>query len=106
MTDRSSREELRSYADRERARYEATLEKIVEIPTVSVEPDRKDDVRRAAEYGADLLKSFGAKTEIFRTGGHPMVYGRFDRAESLPTVTVYNHLDVQPAEGPDWKTPP
>jgi acetylornithine deacetylase/succinyl-diaminopimelate desuccinylase-like protein len=106
MTDRSSREELRSYADHERGRYEATLEKIVEIPTVSVEPDRKDDVRRGAEYGAELLKSFGAKTEIFRTGGHPMVYGRFDRAASLPTVTVYNHLDVQPAEGPDWKTPP
>ena len=41
-----------------------------------------------------------------RRRGIPIVYGRFDRGANLPTVTVYNHLDVQPAEGPDWKTPP
>lgn len=106
MSDGFSREKLRAYADEQRPRYEDVLEKIVEIPTVSVEPQHKEDVRRGAEYGASLLESFGARARIYATAGHPVVYGRFDRGPQLPTVTVYNHLDVQPAEGPDWKTPP
>ena len=100
------KEDLRKYAASARGEYEKALEKIVEIPTVSVEPERKADVRRGAEYGASLLEASGAKTKIFETKGHPIVFGRFQRGTNLPTVTVYNHLDVQPAEGPDWKTPP
>jgi len=53
-----------------------------------------------------LLESAGAKAELIETKGHPIVYGRFDRGADLPTVTVYNHLDVQPAESDDWRTPP
>jgi acetylornithine deacetylase/succinyl-diaminopimelate desuccinylase-like protein len=100
------KEDLRAYATGRRREYEEVLEKIVEIPTVSVEPDRKDDVRRGAEYAVSLLESAGAKARMYETKGHPIVYGRLDRGPNLPTVTVYNHLDVQPAEGPDWVTPP
>ena len=100
------KDDLREYATGRRAKYEEALEKIVEIPTVSVEPDRKAEVRRGAEFGASLLESFGAKSRLYETKGHPIVHGRFDRGPNLPTVTVYNHLDVQPAEGPDWETPP
>jgi acetylornithine deacetylase/succinyl-diaminopimelate desuccinylase-like protein len=101
-----SRGELQSYAKAKRPEYERVLEQIVEIPSVSVEPERKGDVHKAAEYAVSLLESFGAKAALYETKGHPIVYGRFDRDEKHPTVTVYNHLDVQPAEGPDWKTPP
>ena len=101
-----SREELRSYARSKRAEYESVLEKIVEIPSVSVEPERKADTRRAAEYAVSLLKSFGGTAKLYETKGHPIVHGRFDRTPHYPTVTVYNHLDVQPADGPDWKTAP
>jgi len=101
-----SREELKSYARGKRAEFEGVLEKIVEIPSVSVEPGRKADVRRAAEYAVSLLESSGAKAKLYETKGHPLVYGRFDRGPNYPTVTVYNHLDVQPAEGPDWNTEP
>jgi len=101
-----SREELKSYARGKRAEFEGVLEKIVEIPSVSVEPGRKADVRRAAEYAVSLLESSGAKAKLYETKGHPIVYGRFDRGPNYPTVTVYNHLDVQPAEGPDWNTEP
>jgi acetylornithine deacetylase/succinyl-diaminopimelate desuccinylase-like protein len=100
------KEDLREYAVGRRAKYEEALEKIVEIPTVSVEPDRKADVHRGAEFAVSLLESFGAKARLYETKGHPIVHGRFDRGANLPTVTVYNHLDVQPAEGPDWETPP
>jgi acetylornithine deacetylase/succinyl-diaminopimelate desuccinylase-like protein len=101
-----SREELRSYARGKRAEYESVLEKIVEIPSVSVEPGRKADTRRAAEYAVSLLKSFGGTAKLYETKGHPIVHGRFDRDPKYPTVTIYNHLDVQPAEGPDWRTDP
>jgi acetylornithine deacetylase/succinyl-diaminopimelate desuccinylase-like protein len=106
MAAEFKKEDLRKYAAGARGEYEKVLEKIVEIPTVSVEPERKADVHRGAEYGAELLEASGAKAKIFETKGHPIVFGRFQRGANLPTVTVYNHLDVQPAEGPDWKTPP
>jgi acetylornithine deacetylase/succinyl-diaminopimelate desuccinylase-like protein len=106
MTSDSSRQELREYADRERQRFEETLRESVEIPSISVDPDHKEDVRREAEFAAELIRSFGGKAEVYPTAGHPIVYGRFDRGDGLPTVTVYNHLDVQPAESDDWKTKP
>ncbi|MGE5276198.1 MAG: M20/M25/M40 family metallo-hydrolase [Acidobacteriota bacterium] len=106
MADVFSRESLQAYAADKRAEFEQALEKIVEIPSVSVEPDRKAEVRRAADFAVAMLESFGAKATLYSTPGHPIVHGRFDRGEDLPTVTVYNHLDVQPAEGDDWKTPP
>jgi acetylornithine deacetylase/succinyl-diaminopimelate desuccinylase-like protein len=101
-----SREELKSYARDHRAEFENVLEKIVEIPSVSVDPEHKGDVHRAAEYAVSLLESFGGKASLHGTKGHPIVHGRFDRGPGYPTVTVYNHLDVQPAEGPDWRTEP
>ena len=101
-----SREDLKKYAADSRGGYEEALGRIVEIPTVSVEPERKPDVHRGAEYAVSLLESTGAKARLYETKGHPIVYARFDRGANLPTVTVYNHLDVQPAEGDDWKTPP
>lgn len=99
-------EELKKYAAAKRGEYEDDFKKIVEIPTISVEPERKADVHRGAEFAASLLESAGAKTRLYETKGHPIVYGRFDRGANLPTVTVYNHLDVQPAESDDWHTPP
>ena len=104
--DKFSAEALASYADSVREKFETTLREIVEIPTVSVEPERKGDMARGAEYAANLLRSLGAEARVYETGGHPLVHGRFRRNPAHPTVTIYNHLDVQPAEGPDWKTEP
>jgi acetylornithine deacetylase/succinyl-diaminopimelate desuccinylase-like protein len=106
MANALSAEQLRKDAAARRREYEDVLKAMVEIPTVSVEPERKADVRRGAEYAVALLRSFGAQAELHDTAGHPLVHGRFQRGAGLPTVTVYNHLDVQPAEGPDWKTEP
>jgi acetylornithine deacetylase/succinyl-diaminopimelate desuccinylase-like protein len=106
MSNEFSRESLSRYADSQRAAFERVLSEIVEIPTVSVEPQHKDDMRRGAEYARGLLESMGAKAQVYDTEGHPLVHGRFDRDPSFPTATIYNHIDVQPAEGPDWKTQP
>jgi acetylornithine deacetylase/succinyl-diaminopimelate desuccinylase-like protein len=57
----------------------------------------------------ETIRSFGGRPEVFRPRkGSPVVHGVFDTAPSLPTVTVYNHLDVQPASRDDgmWRTDP
>src|ERR1044071_665586 len=104
MPSEFTRESVAAFADSSREKFEKALREIVEIPTVSVEPQHKDDMARGARYAAGLLESMGAKARVYETGGHPLVHGRFDRSPSYPTATIYNHLDVQPAEGPDWKT--
>ena len=106
MSAEFSKEAAARYADDSRGRFETALREIVEIPTISVEPEHKPDMARGARYAADLLESMGAKARVYDTGGHPLVHGRFETGAGRPTVTIYNHLDVQPAEGPDWRTEP
>ena len=102
-----NRAELQSYAQSQRPEYEHVLKEIVEIPSVSVEPQRKAEVHRAAEYAVSLLESVRRQGRALRDQGpSDRLRPLRPRAPGLPTVTVYNHLDVQPAEGPDWKTSP
>ncbi len=106
MPDQFSKDSVSRYADSSREKFEKALREIVEIPTVSVEPQHKEDMSRGARNAAQLLESMGARARVYETGGHPLVHGRFEVDRSLPTATIYNHLDVQPADGPDWKTDP
>src|ERR1700682_2315743 len=92
--DKSS---LLAFAKRERDGYEKALKELVEIPTVSSDPARAGDIRRGAEQGASLIRQAGGEAKILETKGNPIVHGRFFVANDVPTVTVYNHLDVQPA---------
>jgi acetylornithine deacetylase/succinyl-diaminopimelate desuccinylase-like protein len=105
MLDKKS---LTDYATRERASFESTLRKFVEIPSVSADPARAGDVRKCAELACDTIRKLGGEAEMFETAGHPIVHGRFKSGKGDPTVTIYNHLDVQPAsrETEPWKTDP
>lgn len=107
MDDRLlSREALAAFAARRRADFEAWLAELVNIPTVSADPARAADVRRGAEAARARLATVGATAEVLETEGHPLVYGRFPGDPSWPTVTLYNHMDVQPADGDAWTTDP
>src|SRR5260221_10053995 len=86
-----------AFATRERDAYEKPLKELVDIRSVSSEPARAGDIRRCADYGAGLIRLFGGEAKILETSGHPIVHGRFFVANDVPTVTVYNPLDVQPA---------
>ncbi|HKY31743.1 MAG TPA: M20/M25/M40 family metallo-hydrolase [Candidatus Polarisedimenticolia bacterium] len=102
-----SKESLLGYARAERSRFEQTLRELVEIPTVSNNPDRRADCARGADYAAGLIRRMGGEARVIPTMGHPIVHGRFHQGDGLPTVTVYNHLDVQPASMEDgWNTEP
>jgi acetylornithine deacetylase/succinyl-diaminopimelate desuccinylase-like protein len=90
------------------ARYLRELAELVAIPSVSTDPARAADVRRAVEWVAARLRRTGAvEVTVWETPRHPAVYGRWDGAPGAPTVLVYGHVDVQPADPIDaWDSPP
>jgi acetylornithine deacetylase/succinyl-diaminopimelate desuccinylase-like protein len=99
-------ERLDSFIGDSRNEFESKLAEIVEIPTVSMDPERKGDIRRGAEVASQYLESIGARAEIIETPGNPVVFGRIERGANNPTVTIYNHMDVQPADPEEWHKAP
>lgn len=102
-----NREQLRGRIREWRPDFEARLAALVEIPTVSMDPERRADMARGAAAARQLLEDAGAAVEVVDTGGFPLLVGRLGAGDpTLPTVTIYNHIDVQPADGAEWRTPP
>ncbi|MCI0486330.1 MAG: M20/M25/M40 family metallo-hydrolase [Blastocatellia bacterium] len=99
-------EKLDSYVKDSREEYEAKLAEIVEVPTVSMDPDHKEDCRRGAEVALQYLQSIGARARVMETPGNPVVFGRIETGADNPTVTIYNHIDVQPADPEEWHKAP
>ena len=97
---------LRSAIAPLREEFADKLAALVGIPSVSMEPERGGDVRRCAELACTYLGEIGAEAEIIATQGHPLVLGRIIQDPAFPTVTIYNHLDVQPADSGGWRTAP
>ena len=100
--------EVLEYVEQNKDRFLEELMELLRIPSVSADPKYKNDVKRAAEYIREKLESAGAdNVEICSTAGHPIVYGEKLLDPSLPTVLVYGHYDVQPADPIDlWNSPP
>lgn len=101
-------EDMLAYLDGRKDASLADLLAFASIPSVSTDPERRGDVRRAAEWLADRLRTAGVPTvEVLETPGHPVVYGEWLGAADAPTVLVYGHYDVQPPDPLDrWQSPP
>jgi acetylornithine deacetylase/succinyl-diaminopimelate desuccinylase-like protein len=87
------------------------LGKLIEfasIPSVSTDPGHAADIERAARWVAAELSGAGPlAVRTLPTGGNPVVYGEWLDAPDKPTVLVYGHYDVQPADPIDkWNSPP
>ncbi|HEY8410737.1 MAG TPA: M20/M25/M40 family metallo-hydrolase [Pyrinomonadaceae bacterium] len=98
-----------SFANEHREEFETLLRRFVETPTVSVDPNHLDDIKKGVELTVETLERFGGKTQVYRADkGNPVVHGVFGNDSGRPTVTVYNHIDVQPAskETEPWNTEP
>ena len=98
-----------SYLDREQNRFIAELLEFIRIPSVSAKPENIPDVQRAGEWVAARLTAAGAeRAEVLATAGHPVVCAEWLHAGAdKPTVLIYGHFDVQPAEPFDlWTHPP
>ncbi len=96
------------YLQTHRARALDELTEFLRIPSVSALPAHAQDVRAAGQWVADRLRRAGIENvEIMETGGHPVVYGDWLHAGAAPTVMIYGHFDVQPADPFElWITPP
>jgi acetylornithine deacetylase/succinyl-diaminopimelate desuccinylase-like protein len=96
------------YVRENRDRHLEELKEILRIPSISTDPERSGDVRRAASWVRDrLLRAGCMRAEVVDTKRHPIVYGEWLGAKGKPTILVYGHYDVQPADPLDlWTSPP
>src|SRR6476646_7706322 len=92
----------------DQAQILAELGEFLRIPSIRTLPEHKPDVERAAAWVAGYLRAAGlAAARVIPTGGHPLVYGEWLQAPGQPTVLIYGHYDVQPADPLDeWRSPP
>jgi acetylornithine deacetylase/succinyl-diaminopimelate desuccinylase-like protein len=99
---------VKQYISSNKDRFLAELFDWLRIPSVSADSKHKGDVRRAAEFLKEKLIAAGAdQVEICETKGHPIVYGEKIVDKAKPTVLVYGHYDVQPADPVNlWSSPP
>ena len=97
---------LESYIRSSRPKFEDLLAQMVETPSISSDPERVKDIHRTATLGMQYLKSFGAQARVVKTTGYPVVSGGWQVGKQYPTLTIYNHLDVQPAQEPEWRQEP
>jgi acetylornithine deacetylase/succinyl-diaminopimelate desuccinylase-like protein len=100
--------EITAYINENKDRFLAELFEIIRIPSVSAKSENANDMLRMAEHLRKSLLDAGAeRAEIFPTAGHPVIYSEKILSEDLPTVLVYGHYDVQPAEPLElWESPP
>src|SRR4051812_15098260 len=96
-----------AYLEAHRGDFEEQLKALLRIPSISAQPAHDADTRRAAEFVRDDLRAVGFAAELIATKGHPIVYAERLDAPGKPTLLVYGHYDVQPAEPLEpWISPP
>ena len=101
-------EQLQPYLEKNKERFLNELLDLLRIPSISADVKYAGDVNHAAEFVKQQLISAGAdKVEVCPTKGYPIVYGEKIMDAGLPTVLVYGHYDVQPADPISlWNSPP
>ena len=99
---------IREYIESNKERFLAELFELLRIPSVSSVSDHKPDMQKTAEKYVEFLLAAGCDTaKVYPTKGHPVVYAEKIIDKSKPTILVYAHYDVQPADPLNlWDTPP
>ena len=88
-----------AYFKAHQARFVDEMQDLLRIPSISSQPQHAQDVMQAAEWVAQRLDRAGVEhVAVLPTGGHPVVYGDWLHAPGRPTVLIYGHFDVQPAD--------
>ncbi|MCF8713290.1 dipeptidase [Joostella atrarenae] len=101
-------ENIKSYIDTHKDRFIAELIELLKLPSVSADPAFSQDVLNTAEAVKEALEKAGCEyVEVCETPGYPIVFGEKIIDKTLPTVLVYGHYDVQPADPIElWNSPP
>jgi acetylornithine deacetylase/succinyl-diaminopimelate desuccinylase-like protein len=97
-----------AYSEKSLRRFLTELRVFIRFPTVSAQPGHSGDLKRCAAWLANHLQRAGLRSvKIISTPRHPIVYADWLDAPGKPTVLIYGHYDVQPAEPfAEWRTPP
>jgi acetylornithine deacetylase/succinyl-diaminopimelate desuccinylase-like protein len=97
-----------AFARKHETRFLEELKHLLRIPSVSTLPENRSDIHQAAAFIANELKRIGLENvEMIATAGNPLVYADWLHAAGKPTVLIYAHYDVQPAEPlEEWLSPP
>lgn len=96
-----------TYIQEHKERFLEELLDLLKKPSVSADPKFAQDVRDTANFLIEKFKALGTEVELCETSGHPIVYAQHIIDDTLPTVLVYGHYDVQPADPYDlWDSPP
>src|SRR5204862_1815329 len=89
----------KDYQEKNKDRFLNEMLDLLRIPSVSAKSEHKADMQKCAEAVKKSLLAAGCdKAEVMKTDGHPAVYGEKIIDPSKPTVLVYGHYDVQPAD--------
>jgi acetylornithine deacetylase/succinyl-diaminopimelate desuccinylase-like protein len=98
---------IKTYIEQNQERLLHELFDLLRIPSISADPSHKSDMLKMAEATKNALQQAGCdKVEICETPGNPIVYGEKIIHKDLPTVMVYGHYDVQPADPVElWNSP-
>jgi len=100
--------DTKTYISQNKDRFISELIELLKIPSISADQKYKGDIHKTAEAVSKSLSEAGCKkVEICETPGNPIVYGEHILDNNLPTILVYGHYDVQPADPLDlWNSPP
>ena len=98
----------KAFQEANKDRFLEELLDLLRIPSVSAKSEHNEDMQACAKAVAKSLTDAGAQVaKIYETEGHPIVYGAIIVDPSFPTVLVYGHYDVQPADPLElWKSGP
>jgi acetylornithine deacetylase/succinyl-diaminopimelate desuccinylase-like protein len=99
---------VRAYIDSNKDRFLDELFSLIRIPSISAKPENKPEMIRCAERWKELLLQSGVDyAEVMSTPGNPVVYAEKKISPEAPTVLVYGHYDVMPAEPLElWNSEP
>ena len=102
------KKEINRYIDSNKDRFISELFDFLRIPSISSNSLHQSDMNKAAGFVKSHLVAAGADfADIIQTNGHPVVYAEKFVSEELPTVLIYGHYDVQPADPVElWNSPP
>jgi acetylornithine deacetylase/succinyl-diaminopimelate desuccinylase-like protein len=85
----------------------AQLFDFLRFPSISTDPSRRDDVSACGQWVYEKFVSMGLFAQVHGTPGHPVIFARSQPRPGRPTVLIYGHYDVQPADPLDlWTSPP
>ncbi|MCH4829549.1 dipeptidase [Flavobacterium columnare] len=101
-------ENIKKYVQDNKERFINELIDLLKIPSVSADSAYSQDVVDTADAVKKSLENAGCDfVELCETPGYPIVYGEKIIDKNLPTVLVYGHYDVQPADPIElWDSPP